>query len=124
MRKKAVIVVGSHFFGKSLTVNKHLKPLLKINPQAHIFDLNGQKGFVLSQSSEESGQNVEKLIEKYSHFDLFVLVSRPETDEHSNFKAVRAALERTSFEVNVMVVHSREEAPNKAAAIFKLLSQE
>jgi hypothetical protein len=124
MRKKAVIVVGSHFSGKSLTVNKHLKPLLQINPQAHIFDLNGQKGFVLSQSSEESGQNVEKLIEKYSHFDLFVLASRPETDERSNFKATRAALERASFEVNVVVVHSREETPDKARAIFKLLSQD
>jgi hypothetical protein len=124
MRKKAVIVVGSHFSGKSLTINKHLKPLLKIQSHAHIFELNGQKGFVLSQSSEESGQNVEKLIQKYAHFDLFVLASRPETDELSNFKETRAALEWASFEVNVVVVHSREEATDKAHAIFKLLNQD
>jgi hypothetical protein len=124
MRKKAVIVVGSHYSGKSLTINKHLKPLLKIHAHAHIFDLNSQKGFALSQSSEESGQNVEKLIQKYSHFDLFVLASRPETDERSNFKETRAVLERASFEVNVVVIHSREEAPAKARAIFKLLSED
>jgi hypothetical protein len=124
MRKKAVIVVGSHYSGKSLTINKHLKPLLKIASHAHIFELNGEKGFALSQSSEESGKNVEKLIQKYSHYELFVLAARPEADERSNFKETRAALERASFEVNVVVVHSREEAPAKARAIFKLLSQD
>jgi hypothetical protein len=116
--------VGSHFSGKSLTINKHLKPLLNIPPHAHIFNLNDRQGFVLSQSSEESGQNVEKLIQKYSHFDLFVLASRPETDERSNFKATRAMLEKASFEVNVVVVHSKNEAPARAREIFKLLSQD
>jgi hypothetical protein len=124
MRKKAVIVVGSHYSGKSLAINRHLKPLLNLSPQAHIFSPNGKKGFVLSQSSEESGQDVEKLVQEYSHYDLFVLAARPQTDERSNFKAVRAALERAAFEVNVVVVHSREEAPDKARAIFKLLSED
>jgi hypothetical protein len=123
MKKRSVIVVGSHFSGKSTTINKHLKPLLNINPHAHIFNLNGRKGFALSQSSEESGKDIEKLIEKYAHFDLFVLASRPETDERSNFKAARAALERASFEVSVVVVHSREETPEKAREIYELLSQ-
>lgn len=124
MRKKSVIVVGSHFSGKSLTINKHLKPLLKINPHAHIFSPPGKKGFVLSQSSEESGKDVEQLIQKYAHFDLFVLASRPETDKLSNFKATRAALEKASFLVYVVVVHTRKEAPEKAREILKLLSQE
>jgi hypothetical protein len=124
MRKKSVIVVGSHYSGKSLTINKHLKPLLKINPHAHIFSPSGKKGFVLSQSSEESGKDVESLIQKYSHFDLFVLASRPETDERSNFKETRAALERASFLVYVVVVHSRDEAPSKAHEIFRLLTED
>ena len=124
MRKKSVIVVGSHFSGKSLTINKHLKPLLNIKEHAHIFSPPGKKGFVLSQSSEESGKDVEKLIEKYAHFDLFVLASRPETDERSNFKATRAALEKASFLVYVVVVHARNEAPAKAKEILKLLNEE
>jgi hypothetical protein len=124
MRKKSVIVVGSHYSGKSLTINKHLKPLLNIKPHAHIFRPQGKQGFVLSQSSEESGKDVEQLIEKYSHFDLFVLASRPETDERSNFKATRAALEKASFLVYVVVVHDRKEAPEKAREILKLLNEE
>jgi hypothetical protein len=52
------------------------------------------------------------------------LASRPETDERSNFKATRAMLEKASFEVNVVVVHSKNEAPARAREIFKLLSQD
>ena len=124
MRKKSVIVVGSHFSGKSLTINKHLKPMLHIKERAHIFNPPGKKGFVLSQSSEESGKDVEQLIEKYAHFDLFILASRPETDKLSNFKETRAALEKASFLVYVVVVHDKKEAPAKAKEILKLLDEE
>lgn len=122
MAKQSVLVVGHHFSGKSKTINQYLKPLLKIGPHAHIFSINGWRGFVLSQSSEESNQNVQQLIEKYSHFDLFVLACRPETDEHSNLKAAQIALKKASFKVDVVAVRSHEEAPDKAREIFDLLS--
>jgi hypothetical protein len=122
MTKKSVLVVGHHFSGKSKTINQYLKPLLNINTHAHIFHVNGWRGFVLSQSSEESEKDVHQLIEKYSHFDLFVLACRPESDERSNLKAVQNALEKASFKVSVVAIHTPEEAPDKAREIFELLS--
>ena len=52
--KKAIILVGAHHVGKSLTINQHLKPMLKISHDAHVFQLGGKTGFVLSQSAEEA----------------------------------------------------------------------
>jgi hypothetical protein len=120
--KKSVLLVGSHFSGKSTTINEHLKPLLKISPHAHIFELNGRMGFVLSQTSEESKRDVEKLVQKYSDYDLFVLASRPETEAWSNFRIAQAALEKASFEVSAVFVHSPNEARQKAAEIFGILN--
>lgn len=42
--KIAVIVVGSHYAGKSKTINKYLKPRLKIRSRAHKFTLGGASG--------------------------------------------------------------------------------
>lgn len=54
--RKAVVVVGRHHAGKSKTINKHLKHRLGIGKHVHKFWLNGQKGFVLSQSREEAAK--------------------------------------------------------------------
>ena len=120
--KKSVLVTGSHLVGKSKTINEHLKPMLKISPNAHIFELNGKMGFVISQSSEESHREVEKLINKYSDYDLFVLASRPEDEKGSNFKAAQTTLEKAAFDVMVVSVHSPDEAPDKATEIYKILN--
>lgn len=120
--KKSVLVTGNHLVGKSKTINEHLKPMLKISPHAHIFELNGKMGFVISQSSEESHKDVKALIEKYSDYDLFVLASRPETEPDSNFQTAQKLLEQASFAVNVVTVHSPEEAPGKASEIFSILA--
>jgi hypothetical protein len=53
--KKAVIVVGSHFSGKSNTITKYFKPLVGIQGNKRAFNLNGEVGRVLSQSLEEKG---------------------------------------------------------------------
>jgi hypothetical protein len=120
--KKSVLVVGSHLVGKSTTINEHLKPLLKISPHAHIFELNGKMGFVISQSSEESHKDVEALIHKYSDYDLFVLASRPEYETESNFEAAKEALKKASYDVNVVKVASLDEAPEKANEVFEILN--
>jgi hypothetical protein len=62
------------------------------------------------------------LIEKYSDYDLFVLASRTETEPNSNFQTARKLLEQASFTVNVVTVHSPEEAPGKASEIFSILA--
>jgi hypothetical protein len=120
--KKSVLVTGSHLVGKSKTINEHLKPMLKISPHAHIFELNGKMGFVISQSSEESHRDVKALIEKYADYDLFVLASRPEDEDGSNFKEAQATLAKASFDVKVVTVHSPDEAPTKANQIYRILS--
>lgn len=120
--KKSVLVAGSHLVGKSKTINEHLKPMLKISPHAHIFELNGKMGFVISQSSEESHRDVIALIEKYADYDLFVLASRPEDETGSNFQTAQDTLEKASFDVRVVTVHSPDEASDKAREIYKILS--
>ncbi len=64
--KKAVIVVGKHDVGKSKTINDHLKPKLRIGKHKHKFTRNGKEGFILSQSFEEAGRDVDFVVSKYS----------------------------------------------------------
>lgn len=119
--KKAVILVGAHHVGKSLTINEHLKPMLKISPDAHIFELNGKTGFVLSQSAEEAERDVVATVEKYSEYDILVLAARPHFDPESKLKLLRSMLQKASFVANEVAIHSKEEAPQTAKAIFDRL---
>lgn len=75
--KKAVIVVGSHYAGKSKTINVHLKQKLGIAKHEHKFTRNGKAGFILSQSFEEADRDVDYVIKKYVAYDLLVLSARP-----------------------------------------------
>ena len=51
--KRAVIVVGSHYAGKSKTIKKFFKPLVGISGNRRLFQLDNYGGAVLSQSLEE-----------------------------------------------------------------------
>ncbi|GAA4791447.1 hypothetical protein [Lysobacter hankyongensis] len=95
--KIAVIFVGSHFVGKSLTINGFLKPLLGISHKARLFTLDGRDGCVLSQSFEESGRDAKERIEVYSHLDLLVLAARPTSERASKLSVVEGILNRNGF---------------------------
>jgi hypothetical protein len=90
--KKAVIVVGSHYAGKSKTIRKYLKPKLSITEHEHKFTRNGNDGFVLSQSLEESDRDVDDLIKKYMDYDLLVLSARPANEMPSSLNELKVKL--------------------------------
>lgn len=99
--KKAVIVVGSHWAGKSKTINKYLKAKLKIGKNTHIFLHNDQRGFILSQSFEESKKDFEKTKERYSLYDYSYLVfaARPENETPSCLVEIETALVNAGYKV-------------------------
>lgn len=98
--KIAVIFVGSHFVGKSLTINEYLKPLLGISGHTRFFVLDEKNGCVLSQSFEESGRDAEDRIEAYAHLDLLVLAARPATERASKLALVEDCLQKRGFTVH------------------------
>ncbi len=98
--KRAVIVVGSHYVGKSKTIREHLKPKLGISVDAHIFKRNGQNGYILSQSLEEANRAIEDVIKNYSYYDLLVLSARPEQETPSSLKHARSKLSSAGYRVN------------------------
>jgi hypothetical protein len=117
MRKIAVIVVGSHYAGKSKTINKYLKPRLRISRRAHKFKLRGAHGKVLSQSREEAtkrsgfarSQSLEesrrtsadvlRLIRANSGFDCLVFAARPSDEKPSFLLLLKSALKANGFRV-------------------------
>jgi hypothetical protein len=120
--KKAIILVGAHHVGKSLTINQHLKPMLKISHDAHVFQLGGKTGFVLSQSAEEAERDVEVTVEKYADYDLLVLAARPYSNPESSLKLLRSLLQKASFVTTEVAILSTKEAPRKAIEIFAALT--
>ncbi len=120
--KKAVIIVGSHHTGKSLTINVHLKPKLGIGNDDRKFILNGKNGYILSQSFEESVRDFLDHSARYFRYDLLVFAARPETEPDSKFKLIHDALVKASYGVNTVSISDKSEAPSKAVEIFNLLS--
>jgi hypothetical protein len=120
--KKAVIVVGAHLVGKSFTINENLKPLLGINPEAHVFKIGDQTGYILSQSLEEADREVEETIEQYCGYDLMVFAARPYSEPGSKLKLMTSLLNRKKFSVSEIAIHSKSEAPKKAREIFNILN--
>lgn len=119
--KIAVILVGAHHVGKSLTINHLLKPMLNISPDTHIFKVKDKTGFILSQSAEEAARDVEATVEKYADYDLLVLAARPYSDPESKLKLLRTMLQKASFTTSEVAIHQKAEAPRKAQEIFDLL---
>ncbi len=109
--KKAVIVVGYHYAGKSKTINKYLKLKLEIGTDEHKFTRNGMGGFILSQSFEESNKVVDEMIDKYAKkYDLLVLPARPADEKISCLNPVSSRLKANAFRVSeVSVVRNNPE---------------
>ena len=107
--KKAVIVVGTHYAGKSKTIREHLKPKLGIAKNEHKFIRNGKAGFVLSQSLEEADRDVDYVIKKYVIYDLLVLSSRPAHERPSCLNELKAKLQTAGYRVSEVLVDRTDE---------------
>ncbi|MBL8494119.1 MAG: hypothetical protein JNM37_07660 [Rhodocyclaceae bacterium] len=95
--KIAVIVVGSHFTGKSRVINAYLKPLLGLSLRQRLFHRKGKSGCILSQSLEESRSEGKDKIQRHAHFDLLVLAARPDTESPSQLLATEKLLTKHGF---------------------------
>jgi len=116
--KKAVIVVGPHFSGKSKTIKKYFKPLVGLSGNQRAFDLNEKPGIVLSQSLEEKrlgrviSQSVEEkrvsdvkeFLSRYLFCQWLVLAARPSTEVGSHLKEILSILKASGFSVLVVEV--------------------
>lgn len=111
--KKAVVVVGPHFSGKSKTIKKYFKPLIGLSGNQRTFTLHNQTGVVLAQSIEEKRlgrvlsqsieekriTNVGEFLSKYLSCQWLVLAARPEIERGSHYKEIVAILKRNRFDV-------------------------
>lgn len=102
--KIAVIVVGSHFSGKSRTIKEFLKPLLGLTSHQQIFEHHGKTGRILSQSFEESRSDANEKIARYSHYDLLVIAARPESESVTQLLAVEKLLTKYKFKHHRVVI--------------------
>lgn len=116
--KKAVIVVGPHFSGKSKTIKKYFKPLVRLLGNQRTFDLREKAGIVLSQSLEEKRlgrvvsqsieekriSDVEAFLSRYLFCQWLVLAARPSTESGSHLKEIQRILKANGFSVLVIEV--------------------
>lgn len=99
--KKAVIVVGKHYAGKSKTLREYLKPKLGIGNKRQ-FTRNGQSGFVLVQTCEETEVDVQERVKKYSGYDFLVLAARPANENPSYLAELEAELKKAGYQVKTL----------------------
>jgi hypothetical protein len=140
--KRAVIVVGSHYAGKSKTITKFFKPLVGISKRSRRFRLARREGEVFSQSLEERfkhghilsqsleekrRQEVRDVVAKYRHYDFLVFAARPADEAPSLYIALKRRLKRCGFEVaTVRVIAEQEDSyyQSKAKKIYRRLLTE
>ncbi len=117
MQKIAVIVVGSHLVGKSKTINEFFKPMVGLSRRQQIFprgrvmsqSLEERNGRVLSQSLEERDDNdVKEFVRKYANFQYFVCAARPDGENPSLYKKLKAELESKGFKVNTVKIYKQD----------------
>jgi hypothetical protein len=108
--KKAVIVVGKHYVGKSKTINKYVKPKLKIGVKDHVFTYKGRSGFILSQTFEEADRDIELIVRKYSDYDLLILAARAPGEDPSCLTELIEALQNAQYLVSTVDIIK---APNE-----------
>jgi len=140
MQKRAVIVVGSHYAGKSKTINCYFKKLVGIPEEKRKFDIKGSEGQALSQSNEEKRgliisqspeekriKELEAAIERYLGYQYLVLASRPDGESPSYYKEIKAILEKADYIVTTVEVfdHGDDESyyENKGKEVFAGLSR-
>ena len=117
--KKAVIVVGHHYAGKSKTIKKFFKPLVGISGNRRLFQIGPQhcavlsqsleerfgNGHVLSQSLEEKGlADVRGIVSNYQHFERLVFAARPSNEPCSLYGKLKSELESRGFSVATVSV--------------------
>jgi hypothetical protein len=142
--KRAVIVVGSHYAGKSKTINKYFKRLVGITLHARKFSIGGEsgrvysqsreevarsRGYARSQSLEESGRTAReilKLVRAYAHYNHLVFAARPQNERPSFLVPLRAALKAAGFRVFVVRVVAKQSEgfyAKRGKEILRSLSQ-
>lgn len=123
--KYAVIVVGSHYSGKSKTINLYLKPELGISDKTHIFTFKGKSGFILSQSFEEAARDVDYVIEKYADkYSYLVLAARPKDEAVSDYSEAYEKLSNKGFVVHTVIINPENDEQyyeNRAKEIITYL---
>lgn len=116
----AVIVVGSHYAGKSRTINEFLKPELGIGRYVRKFIRRKQNGLIRSQSLEETNiqeEEVADVVERLAHYDLLVFAARPANEKRSYLNTLTNVLKVKGFTVShVDVVGSQLEQYYKEKA--------
>lgn len=131
--RKAVIIVGSHFSGKSKTINEYFKPLVGLTKKQRNFDLQNQSGTILSQSIEEKkigvvlSQSIEEKgileVEKYLSIYLYkqclVLAARPRNEAVSHLANICKILEKAGF--NILTINV---IANQPETFYKQKAQE
>jgi hypothetical protein len=127
--KRAVIVVGRHYAGKSRTIKQFFKPLVGISGNRRFFQIgahdaavlsqsleerfrNGRDGHVLSQSLEEKRYvDVRRVVATYDRYARLVFAARPRDEAGSLYEALKSELEGRDFSVaTVTVVRGRSES--------------
>lgn len=124
--KRAVIVVGSHYAGKSKTINKYFKRMVGLTTRARKFNLRGTSGRVYSQSREEASRlhgyarsqsleesgrtarEVLRLIRANAHYKLLVLAARPENEKPSCLPVLKSGLRAAGFRVFLVRVVAKQ----------------
>jgi len=106
--KKAVIVTGTHYIGKSRTINNYLKPKLGIGIRKHKFTRNGQDGFILSQTCEEAGRNIEDVVNNYRFYEFLILAARPRYETPSCLDHLISKLTKEGYRVDEVVISSKD----------------
>ncbi len=106
--RKAVIVAGTHYSGKSRTLRDYLKPRLKMG-NGRYFMRNDQSGCVLVQTCEEAEVDVKERVRKYSGCDYLVLAARPANESLSYQTELEAELKNAGYQVKTLrIVKPRE----------------
>jgi len=121
--KKAMIVVGDHYAGKSKTIG-YVKLRLGIGKRDQSFSIDGQIGRVFSQSFEEANKNVQQSVELYVrlHVDLLILACRPASEDGSRLEELKSALKNVGHEVETVDVVAGEPDSYYEAKADEILS--
>lgn len=100
----AVLVVGSHYSGKSRTINHFLKPKLGIGNNIRIrkFTINGKQGIIWAQSPEESDRDIKYLLEICFRYEIVVIPCRPPNETPSYYTTLVDGLKSRRFRISVV----------------------
>lgn len=120
--KKAVVVVGPHFSGKSKTIKKYFKRLVGLSEGQRSFTLRDKLGRVLSQSLEEKRlgrvlsqtaeekrlPNLFEFLSRYLSCNWLVMAARPRDEPGSHYREIVATLKQSGFSVHTVYVRAGE----------------